>query len=73
MVELSQEQIEKLKALGRTQKENLLKLGDEFKERVAHFKASIYTCNATSCHSGGASSVIDTFKEALTFLSLQVT
>lgn len=65
MVELSQEQVEKLKALGRTQKENLLKLGDEFKERVAHFKASIYTCNATSCHSGGASSVIDTFKEAL--------
>ena len=41
MAELSQEQIEKLKALGRTQKENLLKLGDEFKERVKDYKAAI--------------------------------
>ena len=65
MPELTQEQIEKLKALGRTQKENLIKLGEEFKDRVKNYKASIYTCNATSCHSGGASNVIDAFKESL--------
>ena len=65
MVELSQDQIEKLKALGRTQKETLIKLGEQFKEDVKKYKASIYTCNATSCHSGGASSVIDAFNEAL--------
>ena len=62
MVELSQEQIEKLKALGRTQKENLIKMGEEFKERVKNYKAAIYTCNATSCHSGGAANVLDAFK-----------
>ena len=71
MPELTQEQIEKLKALGRTQKENLLKLGEEFKERVKNFKASIYTCNATSCHSGGASNVIDAFKESLKAAGLE--
>ena len=71
MVELSQEQIEKLKALGRTQKENLIKLGEEFKEKVKNFKASIYTCNATSCHSGGASNVIDAFKESLKAAGLE--
>ena len=65
MAELTQEQIEKLKALGRTQKENLLKLGEDFKDRVKDFKASIYTCDATSCHSGGSASVIDAFKESL--------
>ena len=71
MAELTQEQIEKLKALGRTQKENLLKLGEEFKERVKNYKASIYTCNATSCHSGGASNVIDAFKESLKAAGLE--
>ena len=71
MAELSQEQIEKLKALGRTQKENLLKLADDFKERVKDYKAAIYTCNATSCHSGGASSVIDAFKESLATMGLE--
>ena len=71
MPELTQEQIEKLKALGRTQKENLLKLGEEFKEKVKNFKASIYTCNATSCHSGGASNVIDAFKESLKAAGLE--
>ncbi len=71
MVELSQEQIEKLKALGRTQKENLIKMGEEFKEKVKNFKASIYTCNATSCHSGGASNVIDAFKESLKAAGLE--
>jgi len=70
MAELTQDQIEKLKALGRTQKENLLKLGEEFKERVKDYKASIYTCNATSCHSGGAASVIDAFKESLAAMGL---
>lgn len=54
MVELTQEQIEKLKQLGRTQKENLLKLGQEFKKNHKKYVASIYTCNATGCHSGGA-------------------
>jgi len=71
MAELTQEQIEKLKALGRTQKENLLKLGEEFKERIKNYKASIYTCNATSCHSGGASNVIDAFKESLKAAGLE--
>jgi len=71
MVELSQEQIEKLKALGRTQKENLIKLGEEFKERVKNYKAAIYTCNATSCHSGGAASVLDAFKESLAAAGLE--
>lgn len=70
MVELTPEQIAKLKELGRTQKENLLKLGEEFKERVKNDKAAIYTCNATSCHSGGASSVIDAFKESLETMGL---
>ena len=65
MVELSQDQVEKLKALGRTQKETLIKLGEQFKEDVKKYKAFIYTCNATSCHSGGASGVIDAFNEAL--------
>jgi len=65
MVELSQDQIEKLKALGRTQKETLIKLGEQFKEDIKKYKAFIYTCNATSCHSGGASGVIDAFNEAL--------
>ena len=71
MAELTQEQIEKLKALGRTQKENLLKLGEEFKEKVKNFKAAIYTCNATSCHSGGASNVLDAFKESLAAAGLE--
>jgi len=71
MPELTQEQIEKLKALGRTQKENLLKLGEDFKERVKNYRASIYTCNATSCHSGGASNVIDAFKESLKAAGLE--
>ncbi|MBQ7413057.1 MAG: SLBB domain-containing protein [Alphaproteobacteria bacterium] len=71
MAELTQEQIEKLKALGRTQKENLIKLGEEFKDRVKNYKASIYTCNATSCHSGGASGVIDAFKESLKAAGLE--
>ena len=71
MVELSQEQIEKLKALGRTQKENLIKLGEEFKEKVKNYKASIYTCNATSCHSGGASNVLEAFKESLAAAGLE--
>ena len=65
MAELTQDQIEKLKALGRTQKENLIKLGEQFKEEVKDYKACIYTCNATSCHSGGAAGVIDAFKESL--------
>ena len=71
MVELSQEQIEKLKALGRTQKENLLKLGEEFKEKVKNYKAAIYTCNATSCHSGGAAGVLDAFRESLAAAGLE--
>ena len=71
MVELSQEQIEKLKALGRTQKENLIKMGEEFKEKVKNFKAAIYTCNATSCHSGGAASVLDAFRESLAAAGLE--
>ncbi len=71
MVELSQEQIEKLKALGRTQKENLIKMGEDFKEKVKNFKASIYTCNATSCHSGGAASVLDAFRESLAATGLE--
>ena len=71
MVELTQEQIEKLKALGRTQKENLIKLGEEFKEKVKNYKASIYTCNATSCHSGGAANVLDAFKESLAAAGLE--
>ncbi len=70
MADLTQEQIEKLKALGRTQKENLLKLGQDFKEQVKNYKACIYTCNATSCHSGGAASVIDAFKESLMTMGL---
>ncbi|MBO7484019.1 MAG: SLBB domain-containing protein [Alphaproteobacteria bacterium] len=72
MAELTQEQIEKLKALGRTQKENLLKLGEEFKEKVKNYKAAIYTCNATSCHSGGAASVLEAFKESLVAAGLEV-
>lgn len=71
MAELTQEQIEKLKALGRTQKENLLKLGEEFKTRVQNYRAAIYTCNATSCHSGGAADVIDVFKECLAAAGLE--
>ena len=71
MPELTQEQIEKLKALGRTQKENLLKLGEDFKNRVKDYKASIYTCNATSCHSGGAAGVLDAFKESLAAAGLE--
>lgn len=70
MVELTQEQIQKLKELGRTQKENLLKMGETFKEDVKKYKAAIYTCNATSCHSGGAASVIDAFKESLETMGL---
>ena len=71
MPELTQEQIEKLKARGKKQKGNLLKLGEEFKEKVKNYKASIYTCNATSCHSGGASNVIDAFKESLKAAGLE--
>ncbi len=70
MAELTQEQIEKLKALGRTQKENLAKLAADFKEEVKNYKAAIYTCNATSCHSGGASNVIEAFKESLAAMGL---
>lgn len=65
MVELTQEQIEKLKQLGRTQKENLLKMGQEFQQDAQKYEASIYTCNATGCHSGGAEDVILAFKESL--------
>ena len=71
MAELTQEQIEKLKALGRTQKENLIKLGEDFKEKVKNYKASIYTCNATSCHSGGAAGVLDAFRESLAAAGLE--
>ena len=71
MVELTQEQIEKLKQLGRTQKENLLKLGKEFKRNHKKYVASIYTCNATGCHSGGAGNVIEAFKESLETFGLQ--
>lgn len=71
MVELTQEQIEKLKQLGRTQKENLLKLGEEFVQNHKKYIASIYTCNATGCHSGGAGNVIDAFKESLETFGLQ--
>ncbi|MBR6411936.1 MAG: SLBB domain-containing protein [Alphaproteobacteria bacterium] len=71
MAELTQEQIEKLKALGRTQKENLLKLGEDFKERVKNYRAAIYTCNATSCHSGGASNVLEAFTESLKAAGLE--
>ena len=71
MVELTQEQIDKLKQLGRTQKANLLKMGDDFKQDVQKYVAAIYTCNATGCHSGGAESVIDAFKESLETFGLQ--
>lgn len=70
MPELTQEQIEKLKALGRSQKDTLLKLGEDFKERVKNFRAAIYTCNATSCHSGGASGVLDAFQDSLKTMGL---
>ena len=71
MVELSREQIEKLKQLGRVQKENLLKVGEAFKDEVQKYIASIYTCNATGCHSGGAGNVIEAFKESLETFGLQ--
>ncbi|MGN0919201.1 MAG: NADH-ubiquinone oxidoreductase-F iron-sulfur binding region domain-containing protein [Alphaproteobacteria bacterium] len=71
MAELSQEQIEKLKALGRTQKETLIKMGEDFKEKVKNYKAAIYTCNATSCHSGGAAGVLEAFKESLAAAGLE--
>lgn len=65
MVDLTQEQIEKLKNLGRAQKANLLKQGEDFKADVQKYEAAIYTCNATGCHSGGAANVIASFTEAL--------
>ncbi|MDD3669229.1 MAG: NADH-ubiquinone oxidoreductase-F iron-sulfur binding region domain-containing protein [Alphaproteobacteria bacterium] len=65
MVELSAEQIAKLKALGATQKETLVKMGDDFKKEREKDAACIYTCNATGCRSGGSVSVIDAFRDAL--------
>lgn len=70
MVELTAEQIEKLRALGKTQKANLLKAGDDFLAKKAGYIASIYTCNATGCHSGGAENVINAFKESLEIFGL---
>lgn len=71
MAELSAEQIEKLRALGRTQKANLLKSGEDFLTKKKTYIASIYTCNATGCHSGGAENVINAFKESLEIFGLQ--
>lgn len=70
MVELTAEQIEKLRTLGQTQKANLLKAGDDFLAKKAGYIASIYTCNATGCHSGGAENVINAFKESLEIFGL---
>ena len=70
MVELSAEQIAKLKALGETQKKNLVKMGADFKKEQEKYAACIYTCNATGCRSGGSVSVIDAFQDALTAAGL---
>lgn len=71
MVELTQEQIDKLKQLGRTQKENLLRSAETFQADNKKYIATIYTCNATGCNSGGAASVLDMFREKLAALNLQ--
>ncbi len=65
MAELNQEQITKLKEFGKTQAQKLLAMGEEFKKELETYEASIYTCNATGCHSGGASNVIEAFQGAL--------
>lgn len=70
MVELTQEQIDKLKALGKTQWENLCQSAEDFKAQQKEFQACIYTCDATGCHSGGASGVIDAFRESLEHFNL---
>ena len=65
MVEMTPEQIEKLKAVGRMQKDKLLQMGKDFEANNAKYEATIFTCNATSCHSGGGQSVYEAFKAAL--------
>lgn len=65
MVELSKEQIEKLKSVGRMQKDKLLQMGQDFLKKNDQYEASIFTCNATSCHSGGGQSVYEAFQKAL--------
>lgn len=69
-MDLTPEQIEKLKAFGLTQKEKLAQMGEDFKERTAHYQAAVYTCHATSCHSGGADDVLTAFREALELAGL---
>ena len=65
MVEMTPEQIEKLKAVGRMQKDKLLQMGKDFEANNAKYEATIFTCNATSCHSGGGQNVYEAFKVAL--------
>ncbi|NCB49157.1 MAG: NADH-quinone oxidoreductase subunit F [Alphaproteobacteria bacterium] len=71
MDELTPEMKEKLKKLYATQRENLVKMKEEFLVKKDSYIASIYTCNSTGCHSGGAENVIDAFKESLEIYGLQ--
>ncbi len=63
--QLSPEQLEKLKALAQTQRDNLKKAGEDFTALNNSYIIHLYTCNATGCNSGGAQGVLDVCKDLL--------
>ncbi len=64
-IELTPEQIAKLEALAKMQRENLEKARQEFEEKDKEYLIHLFTCNATGCHSSGAQSVLDVCYELL--------
>ena len=71
MVENSDELNEKLKKVYEQQRQNLVKMKEEFLQKKDSYEAAIYTCNSTGCNSGGAGNVIDAFRHSLEIYGLQ--
>ena len=70
-IELTPEQIAKLKAATKAQRENLEKLARETKENAEKYACTVFCCNSTSCRSAGGESVLDAFQSAVATNELQ--
>ena len=62
---LSTDQIAKLKALGRENRKKIQEMGDAFTAEDSPYEGHIFICHATSCSSGGADEIISAFEDAL--------
>ena len=62
---LTAEQIAKLKALGVENRKKIEQMGKTFVEGDEHYEGHIFICHATSCSSGGADEIIKAFEDAL--------